>query len=70
MYGKVKWFDETKGYGFVLSDEGKEYFVHWKSIVTTSDKNRKYLVPDEEIEFDTLPTDKGEQAINVIRLNP
>lgn len=70
MYGKVKWFDETKGYGFVLSDEGKEYFVHWKSIVTASDKNRKYLVPDEEIEFDTLQTDKGEQAINVIRLNP
>lgn len=70
MYGKVKWFDETKGYGFVLSDEGKEYFVHWKSIVTASDKNRKYLVPDEDVEFDTLQTDKGVQAINVIRLNP
>jgi CspA family cold shock protein len=70
MYGKVKWFDETKGYGFVLSEEGKEFFVHWKSIVTVSDKSRKFLVPEEDVEFDTLDTDKGEQAINVIRLNP
>ncbi|MCD6182304.1 MAG: cold shock domain-containing protein [Candidatus Cloacimonetes bacterium] len=70
MYGKVKWFDETKGYGFVLSEEGKEFFVHWKSIVTVSDKSRKFLVPEEDVEFDTLDTDKGVQAINVIRLNP
>ena len=70
MKGTVKWFDDTKGYGFVLTDEGKEYFVHWKSIVTVSDKNRKFLVNEEEVEFDLMETAKGVQAINVVRLNP
>ena len=70
MKGTVKWFDDTKGFGFITSSEGKEFFVHWKSIVTSSDKERKFLVNEEEVEFDTLDTDKGTQAINVIRLNP
>jgi len=70
MKGTVKWFDDTKGYGFILTEDGTEYFVHWKSIVTKSDKERKYLVNGEEVEFDTFQTDKGIQAINVIRLNP
>jgi CspA family cold shock protein len=34
MTGKVKWFNPNKGYGFILTDDGHEYFVHWKSIVT------------------------------------
>ena len=70
MKGTVKWFDDTKGYGFVLTEEGKEYFVHWKSIVTVSDKDRKFLVNDEDVEFDLMETNKGTQAINVVRLNP
>ena len=70
MKGKVKWFDDAKGYGFVASDDGKEFFVHWKSIVTVSDKDRKFLVADEEVEFDTIDTERGVQAINIIRLNP
>lgn len=70
MKGTVKWFDETKGYGFVLGEDGKEYFVHWKSIVTISDKNRKFLVNEEDVEFDLIQTDKGVQAINVVRMNP
>ena len=70
MKGTDKWFDDTKGYGFILLDDGTEYFVHWKSIVTVSEKDRKYLIAGEEVEFDTLQTDKGIQAINVIRLNP
>jgi cold shock protein len=70
MKGTVKWFDDTKGYGFVLTEEGKEYFVHWKSIVTVSDKNRKFLVNEEDVEFDLMETNKGVQAINVVRLNP
>ena len=69
MKGTVKWFDDTKGYGFILTDEGKEYFVHWKSIVTVSDKNRKFLVNEEEVEFDLMETNKGVQAINVVRLS-
>lgn len=69
MKGTVKWFDDTKGYGFILNENGHEYFVHWKSIVTVSDKERKYLVANEEVEFDLMETDKGTQAINVIRLH-
>jgi CspA family cold shock protein len=67
MKGKVKWFDDVKGFGFVITEDGTEYFVHWKSIVTVSDTDRKFLVEDEQVEFDTLETDKGIQAINVIR---
>ncbi|MBN2461281.1 MAG: cold shock domain-containing protein [Candidatus Cloacimonetes bacterium] len=69
MKGTVKWFDDTKGYGFVLTEDGTEYFVHWKSIVTKSDKERKFLVSGESVEFDTFQTEKGIQAINVIRLD-
>ena len=70
MKGTVKWFDEGKGYGFVITEDGKEFFVHWKSIVTVSELGRKTLIPDEEVEFDTIETDRGIQAINIIRLNP
>ena len=69
MNGKVKWFNSTKGYGFIEGDDGKEYFVHWRSIVTTSDNNLKTLEDDEDVQFDTIDTDKGVQAINVVRLN-
>ncbi len=68
MKGKVKWFDDSKGYGFIITDDDQEFFVHWKSIVTSSDKERKFLTPEETVEFDTMQTDKGVQAINVIRL--
>jgi CspA family cold shock protein len=70
MKGKVKWFDDSKGFGFVITEDGKEYFVHWQSIVTISEKTRKYLVPDEDVQFDLMKTDKGMQAINVVRINP
>ena len=70
MKGTVKWFDDTKGYGFILTEDGTEYFIHWKSIVTMSEKERKFLIAGEDVEFDTFQTDKGIQAINVVRLNP
>lgn len=70
MNGTVKWFDDSKGYGFIMGENGKEYFVHWQSIVTVSDNQRKFLVQDEAVEFELMETDKGVQAINVVRLNP
>ncbi len=70
MKGTVKWFDDSKGYGFVLGEDRNEYFVHWKSIVTISDTQRRFLVADEEVEFELMNTDKGVQAINIVRLHP
>ena len=69
MRGKVKWFNQNKGYGFIILPNDKEYFVHWKSIVTNSPTDLKILEQDEEVEFDIIETDRGVQAINVIRLN-
>ncbi len=70
MKGKVKWFNSNKGYGFILSADNTEYFVHWKSIVTKNPTELKVLYPNEDVEFDLMNTDKGIQAINIIRLNP
>lgn len=71
MKGIVKWFDSSKGYGFINTEDGtKEYFVHWKSIVTESPNQLKTLVMEEPVEFDLMETDRGIQAINIIRLNP
>jgi len=64
MKGKTKWFSRNKGYGFIAGEDGKEYFVHWRSI---EDEGYKTLVEEEEVEFDTLETEKGVQATNVRR---
>jgi CspA family cold shock protein len=69
MQGKVKWFNRTKGYGFIIGEDEKEYFVHWRSIVTNSPNIQKELDENEDVQFDTVETEKGIQAINVIRVN-
>ena len=69
MRGTVKWFNDAKGYGFIVDESGKQYFVHWKAIATVSNE-RKILKDGEAVEFDTTTGNKGAQAINVIRLNP
>ena len=69
MLGKVKWFNSNKGYGFIITDDRKEYFVHWKSIVSKSPTEQKILIQNDRVEFDILQTSKGIQAINIIRLN-
>lgn len=68
MKGTVKWFNSNKGYGFIVTDENIEYFVHWKSIVTKNPSELKVLEQNEPVEFDLIQTDKGVQAINIIRL--
>lgn len=62
MVGKVKWFDEKKGFGFITADE-KDYFVHYSKILKDGFKT---LVENQEVEFEGLSTDKGLIAINVI----
>lgn len=62
MTGTVKWFDGKKGYGFISSDEGKEYFVHFSGIESDGFKS---LSEKDAVEFELATGNKGEQAINV-----
>ena len=67
MRGKVKWFNANKGYGFILAPDQKEYFVHWTSIVTKSPNELKTLEQNDSVEFDVFMTDKGPQAVNIVK---
>lgn len=61
--GKVKWFDAKKGFGFLVSDDGKDVFVHFSSIA--SDQSYKTLDEGVEVEFDLIEDEKGLKAANV-----
>jgi len=60
--GVVKWFNSSKGFGFIQRDSGTDVFVHYKSIISDGYKSLK---EGEKVEFDVEETDKGSQAINV-----
>lgn len=64
--GYVRWFNDKKGYGFIVSgdvSENEEYFVHFSNII--SDDSYKTLKQEQKVEFDLENTDKGIQAVNV-----
>lgn len=65
--GKVKWFDNTKGFGFIIGSNGQEIFVHFTAIA--SDGYRT-LVEGEDVLFDLVNSERGLKAENVQRLNP
>ena len=60
--GTVKWFNVSKGYGFVTRASGEEIFVHFRSI---SGNGRKVLREGQKIEFSVVDGDKGPQAEDV-----
>ncbi|WP_300108506.1 cold-shock protein [uncultured Alistipes sp.] len=62
MTGRVKWFDNKKGYGFITSEDGKDIFVHYTGIISNSFKT---LNEGEKVSFELENGAKGEQAINV-----
>lgn len=65
--GKVKWFDNKKGFGFIAEDSGQDVFVHYSSIIG---KGYKILNEGEVVTFETTPSDRGPKAQNVQRINP
>jgi CspA family cold shock protein len=62
--GKVKWFDNQKGFGFIADDSGRDVFVHHSSILGTGYKT---LNEGEIATFEAVPGEKGLKAQNVQR---
>ncbi|GBD96222.1 MAG TPA: cold-shock protein [Nitrospirae bacterium] len=63
--GKVKWFNESKGYGFITSEDGKDVFVHYSSI---QGNGFKTLTEGDAVSFDIEQGPKGPKAINVVKV--
>jgi CspA family cold shock protein len=64
MKGTVKWFNDSKGYGFIKSPQGEEVFVHFSAIQA---EGFRTLTEGEEVEFEVRESERGPQAANVIK---
>ena len=60
--GTVKWFDNAKGYGFIVNDAGEDVFVHYRAIIK---EGYRTLNEGQQVEFQQLQSDKGWQADEV-----
>ncbi len=65
MKGTVKWFNNQKGFGFICDEDGKDVFVHYSGINMDGFKS---LEENAEVEFDVVESEKGPQAVNVVKL--
>ncbi|HAS54379.1 MAG: cold-shock protein [Nitrospirae bacterium GWC2_57_13] len=63
--GTVKWFNDSKGFGFITTDEAKDVFVHFSSI---KGEGFKSLAEGDSVSFDLEQGPKGLQAVNVVKL--
>jgi CspA family cold shock protein len=64
MRGTVKWFNDSKGYGFIRQTEGEDVFVHFTAIQT---EGFRTLSEGEEVEFEVRESERGCQAAKVMR---
>jgi CspA family cold shock protein len=65
LSGKVKWFNDAKGYGFIERPDGDDVFVHYSAIQGTGFRS---LSEGQMVEFDIVDGPKGKQAANVVKL--
>lgn len=63
--GRVKWFNDSKGFGFIEQEGGKDVFVHYTAI---QGEGYKSLTEGQEVEFEVYESKKGLQATNVVKL--
>lgn len=63
--GKVKWFNDSKGYGFISREDGPDVFVHHSAI---QGEGFRSLAEDQEVEFEVTEDQKGPKAQNVFKL--
>jgi cold shock protein len=62
--GTVKWFNESKGYGFIQKEDGGDIFVHYTAI---QDAGFKTLAEGQQVSFDIVDGPKGPAAANVVK---
>jgi CspA family cold shock protein len=65
LTGRVKWFNDSKGYGFIEQDGGRDIFVHYTAIQGDGFKS---LAEGQKVEFEIVEGAKGPQATNVIKI--
>jgi CspA family cold shock protein len=65
LTGKVKWFNDSKGYGFIEQEGGKDIFVHYSAIEGDGFKS---LAEGQKVEFEIVEGAKGSQATNVVKM--
>ena len=63
--GTVKWFNETKGFGFISGDNGDDIFVHYSSIAGNGFKS---LLEGDSVSFEIEDGPKGLKAVNVVKM--
>jgi CspA family cold shock protein len=63
--GRVKWFNDSKGYGFIEQEGGKDIFVHYTAIEGDGFKS---LAEGQKVEFEIIDGAKGPQAAKVVKM--